>query len=128
MEVKKWKINKDGIIKSVFKVIKTKDIDNLTKDAYNFVMNLSGFIAHYGINGFKYEYKNTADFVKDLQNSYDIKDFNRYRRDKYFSECEQKEYYLTKADILEEISKLVNDINISETSKKIEYIETVLVY
>lgn len=67
--MKKWNLNKRGIISSLKRVIKSKDINNLTSDAYKFVMNMSGFIAHYDIHGFRSEYANVADLVSDLQRS-----------------------------------------------------------
>lgn len=96
----KWKINTKGIIRSVESVLKTGDIDKLTQDAYGFVMNMSGFIAHYDINGFKSEYNNTADLLRELQKSVDVSDAERYINDSWFSNNEQSEYYASKTEIL----------------------------
>ena len=126
--MKKWNINENSIKKSLQSVIKTKDIQKLSKDAYAFTMNLSGFIAHYNIEGFKSEYENVADLVRDLKNSSDIQDSNRYKRDSYFSEGEQKEYYASKSNILEFIAELIKDINISTTNEVVSFNRTVLTY
>ena len=107
MNNKKWVLNKKGIVSSLAKVIKTKDISNLSKDAYNFTMNVDGFIAHYNIEGFKYEYSNVAHLVEGLQNSMDIKDADRYINDRYFSEGNQSEYYKAKSETLNAIKDLI---------------------
>lgn len=114
MNTKKWKINKNGIKKSIESVIKSKDIEKLSKDTYDFTMNLGGFIAHYDINGFKWEYTNTADFVRDLQNSSDIKRPDYYINDRFFSEGEQSEYYADKSEILRFIADIVKDIEVKD--------------
>ena len=101
-------------MKSFEKVVKTKNIDNLSKDAYKFISIASGFIAHYNINGFKCEYQNTADFVRDLQNSMDIKDQSRYLEDPYFCKGDQKEYYADKAEIFKFIAKLVENLEVKD--------------
>lgn len=123
-----WILNKQSIIKSIEKVITTKDIDNLTKDAYDFVMNMSGFIAHYDINGFKSNYENTADLVRDLQDSADLADHNRYTTDSYFSEGEQKLYYADKAEVLKAIKDIVENIKVNNQVVVKQYSESVASY
>ena len=41
------------IVKNFTKVIKSRDINNMTRELYNFLNLYCGFIAHYDINGFK---------------------------------------------------------------------------
>ena len=101
-----WVLNEKGIVKSIENVLKTGDIEKLTKDAYDFVLNLSGFIAHYSYAGFKDYYQNVADFRNDLEESADTHDYIRYIRDPHFGVGEQKEYYAQKAKILEQIATL----------------------
>jgi len=116
MKDKKWTLNKRGIVNSLKRVIKTKNIDHLTLDAYRFVMNISGFIAHYNIHGFKGEYENVADLIADLQRSSDILHSGRYIDDPFFGKGDQAEYYRTKAETLIEIADLISGIKIgSET-------------
>ena len=110
----KWLLNKSGIKQSIARIIKTKDIGALTKDAYDFVINMSGFIAHYNHNGFMSEYNNVADFVRDLQNSSDTQRPDYYTKDGFFSKGEQAEYYADKTEILQfiaEIAFLVADFH-----------------
>lgn len=93
---KKCYLNKNGIKNSIKTVITKKDISKLTQDAYRFTHNISGFIAHYDINGFMHEYQNTADLVKDLQNSSDIKNSDRYITDRFFLKVSRKNTMLIK--------------------------------
>jgi len=104
---KKWSINERGIIRSVEAVLKSGNINKLTKDAYNFVMNISGFIAHYNHQGFMAEYQNVADLWKNLERSCDISDAERYIKDDYFGKGEQKEYYRSKSNILLAIREML---------------------
>jgi len=128
MEVKKWKTNKSGIIKSIEKVVKTKNIDNLSMEAYQFINIASGFIAHYDINGFKYEYQNVADFVRDLQNSMDVKNPSRYLEDPYFSKGDQKEYYADKGEILKFIAELVENLEVKDHEEEYKLTKKVSSY
>lgn len=106
-EIKKWSINEAGIIKSLEAVMKSGDIEKLTKDAYNFTMNISGFIAHYNQGGFMSNYRNVADLINDLENSSDISRPEYYTNDRYFSEGDQREYYASKSRILLAIGEMV---------------------
>jgi len=103
-----WILNGKGIVKSIENVFNSGNIDKLAKDSYNFVMSLSGFIAHYDINGFKNNYVNVRDFLEDLDKSADIRNPKRYIEDKYFSDNEQRVYYAQKAKVLKEIAILCN--------------------
>jgi len=111
METKKWDINKTGIQNSIKRVIEKKDITLLTKDAYRFVHNISGFIAHYDIHGFMHEYQNVADFVQQLQRSSDIKNPDYWLQP--FFQKEQAEYYTAKSEIMHFIADLVKDLEVS---------------
>lgn len=105
--IKEWEINEKGIKSSIERVIKTKDITKLTKSAYKFVMNMSGFIAHYNHEGFMDYYSNVNDFINDLKWSSDTLRPDYYITDRYFSEGEQSEYYASKTRILQHIASLV---------------------
>src|SRR3990167_2794577 len=58
-----------SILRSIERILKHNDMNHLTKDAYDFVNIMGGFIAHYDINGFIAHYSDVRDFVKDLQDS-----------------------------------------------------------
>ena len=123
-DIKKWKLNVNGIAKSIESVLKTGDSDKLTKDAYNFVMNISGFIAHYDINGFKSYYSNTADLLKDLSNSSDCQFPDRYINDSFFSKSEQSAYYSQKTELLKIIRSLCDKYALVALNHEKEEIET----
>ena len=59
--------NVKAILKSVKAVLKNNDSSKLTKEAYNFVNLMFGFIAHYNINGFRNHYVDLRDFVNELE-------------------------------------------------------------
>jgi len=106
--MKKWKLKGDAIIKNIDIVLKTRDIEKLSNTAYEFVRNISGFIAHYDINGFKCEYSNVDDLERGIRESIDTREPNRYIDKGYFSECEQSEYYAEKSRILNHFKNATN--------------------
>jgi hypothetical protein len=107
---KKWAtIKTNSIINNLKKIIKTNDIDHLTKSSYNFFYLLSGFIAHYDLQGFKGYYNNVTNFLNDLKNSSDIKNPNYYIDDKFFQKDDySKDYYTSKSETLQAIKNLIN--------------------
>ena len=61
--------NSKSIINNVKRVIETRDMNNLTKVAYDFIYQQSGFIAHYNYNGFIEYYEDSIEqFILDMQN------------------------------------------------------------
>lgn len=120
METKKWKINEKGIIKSMDAVLKSGDISKLTKDCYNFTMNVSGFIAHYNHQGFMDTYSNTKDLLDDLERSSDL------ARPEYYMEAffqkEQAEYYQAKSRILKAFSEMVTKYKNAGASREEELV------
>jgi len=100
---KKWKVlNTKAIINNLNLVFRTREIDKLNNPTYEFVMNLSGFIAHYDLNGFKAHYHDLRDLIKDLKECSDV------LRPDYCLECDfQKDYYKSKSETLKGILPLV---------------------
>lgn len=104
METKKWKVyNTKAIINNLNLVFKTRDIDKLNGPTYNFLYLLSGFIAHYDINGFKCHYQDLRELIKDLDDCYDIK----YPRLECSEDAVQIDYYKSKAETCRQIKPLV---------------------
>lgn len=104
METKKWKpVNTKAIINNLNLVFKTRDIDKLNGPTYNYLYLLSGFIAHYDINGFKHYYQDLRELIKDLSDSHDI----AYPRVECSSDCLQIDYYNSKYETHLEVKKLV---------------------
>jgi hypothetical protein len=99
-------VNSLYVVKNFKRVIESRDINNMTKELYNFLNLYCGFIAHYDINGFKSVYsapKQLADVF--------IRHFDRDHR--YFSgiyQCHEEPYKetgFTKAEIKMEFNRIV---------------------
>jgi hypothetical protein len=54
------------IVNSFKRVFEKRDIEQLTKQAYNFIMLSSGFIAHYSLYGFRNYYKDVGSLENDI--------------------------------------------------------------
>jgi len=62
-----WPPVKDAAIaRSIERCFRLGSMDHLTLDAYNFVINMDGFIAHYNINGFRAYYSDLRDFADKI--------------------------------------------------------------
>ena len=103
-----WKLNAKGIKTNIAKVISKGDINLLNQDTYKFINILSGFIAHYDIDGFKDYYSNFNTFLDDLRNSFDILNPQRYNYDQFFSKSDQKEYYNQKCEVIQFIADIIS--------------------
>lgn len=57
------------VLNNIKQVLKNKDINKLNKTGYNHLYLLSGFIAHYDINGFKYHYQDLRNLFIDILRS-----------------------------------------------------------
>lgn len=121
-----WILNKKGIEKSIKNIISKNDISYLTKDCYEFLHLLSGFIAHYDINGFADYYQNVAMLINDLQKSSDLSNYTRYITDNYFKNNEQSQYYADKSELLQTIKDIVSNIRLKQVPKTISYTENIL--
>ena len=83
-----------------------QDIHKLNTSGYRFLQSMSGFIAHYNINGFK-EYYTEHDLKTDILNSMDIKRKERYIDDKFFTERD-KDFYQSKYNVLNNLELKLN--------------------
>lgn len=61
--------NSRAILNNLELVFKTNDITKLNKPTYNFVMLMSGFIAHYDLRGFQSYYQDVSQFIGDILSS-----------------------------------------------------------
>lgn len=57
------------IVGNIKKVVLSKNSRNLSKQAYNFVMQASGFIAHYNLYGFQDAYEDTNELATAILNN-----------------------------------------------------------
>jgi len=59
--------NVKAIVGNIEQVFKKHDINKLNKPAYHFISQHMGFIAHYGLHGFRSTYEDLEEFAKNLQ-------------------------------------------------------------
>lgn len=85
------------VLKNVENIFKSRDISKMTKATYKTLYLMSGFIAHYDINGFKHHYSSVSDLARDILRSSDATDPDRYTRDKWFAESYGLLYCQSKA-------------------------------
>jgi hypothetical protein len=112
MTTKKWKpINTTLVVNNIKNIIKTGDISKLKKSTYQFLYIMSGFIAHYDINGFKYHYENVSDLVKDLKDSRDIKYCDYYYEAFFQKDDYSRDYYTSKSKTLKSLADYLETIN-----------------
>lgn len=86
------------IVWSVAKVMKTGDIEHLTKQAYNFLMLSSGFIAHYNLHGFMDYYSDVETLRRDI--------LTNQMNNQWFNFCpgeKDYDYMMQKRDIYNQI-------------------------
>jgi len=96
----KWKpYNVKSILGNVELVFKTGDITKLNQPAYNFIMLMSGFIAHYNLAGFQEAYHNVEDLRKQLDDNSILNDADRDETDGDFERWYGKAYNQSKAEI-----------------------------
>ena len=83
---------KNAIIKNCINA--TQDINVLSKQGYNFLYLSSGFIAHYDINGFKFEYEEPGKLKQEIL---DYQGINQYKN--FSPRDENYDYYMQKKEI-----------------------------
>ncbi len=66
------------IVGNIRKVMQTGNSENLTKQAYNFLYQSSGFIAHYNLYGFQGTYSNVAELAADILNNKSSNQWNNF--------------------------------------------------
>lgn len=83
-----------AILKSLKQVFEGADMRYLTNDAYKFIINYCGFIAHYSLHGFRAYYGEKLDeLVEQISTcNNDHREFDRYTRDKWFTQQYGEEY------------------------------------
>jgi len=94
------------VVKSFQKVIESRNMEEMTKELYDFLNLYCGFIAHYNIHGFRQVYAAPRDFTDVF-----IRHFDRDHR--YFNStyrCHEESYRdtgFTKAEIKQEFFRIV---------------------
>lgn len=64
--------NVSAVLRNIESVFKNQNIYKLNKAGYNFLYLMSGFIAHYNLNGFKCVYKNLDLLLQDIKEALPI--------------------------------------------------------
>ena len=94
------------VVKNFRKVIENRDINNMTKELYNFLNLYCGFIAHYDINGFKSVYCTPKQFADVFIRHFDCE--HRYFNGIYpYHEEPYKQTGFTKAEIKRGFCRIV---------------------
>lgn len=91
------------IVNNVRKVMLTGDTENLTKQAYDFLYQAPGFIAHYDLYGFRGYYENANKLADDIVANQNINQWRNFRpgeRD-YEYQMAKKECYNAICKMLE---------------------------
>ena len=103
--------NSKAILKNLKQVIEQENIELLSKSAYNFLYLMSGFIAHYDLGGFQYNYRNVDDLIEDISRSADYKDPDRGIRDPFFKNSYGDAYPESKCEILRGLHDILAPYN-----------------
>lgn len=90
------------IVNSFKRVFEQNDIDQLTKQAYNFIYLASGFIAHYNLYGFRETYRNVSDLKTDILRNAGMNQWSNFREGE-----RNYEYYMQKKEIYNKILDLI---------------------
>jgi hypothetical protein len=109
MTNKKWDtLNAKTISNNIKKILDTGDITKMTNPTYKFIRDISGFIAHFDIQGFQHEYQNVEKLRNDLNKSRDLQRPNYYIEDSFFQKDEHsKDYYTSKSETLNAIKNIL---------------------
>ena len=93
------------IVSSVSKVMKTGNIQNLSKAAYNYLYLCSGFIAHFNHAGFKSTYSNVEKLRHHILQNKANNQWNNFRAGE-----KDYEYYMQKKSIYNELCKVCQNV------------------
>lgn len=107
-------INKaKAVVRCIRKVAQEKNIDFLTRPAYQFITLKLGFIAHYDLSGFREVYRDLREFFSRLQTSeysndkdYNIRWADRQENDSDFNKWYGEENQKNTAWTIREIVKI----------------------
>jgi len=107
MELKPYDVK--NILSNIELVLKTANIEKLSKKSYGFISIMCGFIAHYDLSGFQAHYAELQDLIEKLKGSLPIEKDTCLRdvNDKPKYNGYGLPYCQSKLDIVEGIEKLV---------------------
>jgi hypothetical protein len=99
-------INTQTVLRNLGAVLRTRDIAKLSRTGYTFLSLMSGFIAHYDLQGFRAYYANVDDLALDIAESCDLAGAERYITDSLFT-SKDAAYYRSKYETLAGLRELV---------------------
>ncbi len=95
------------VVRNFKKVIESRDINNMTKELYEFLNLYCGFIAHYNIGGFKSVYSPPKQFADVFIRHFDSD--HRYFNGIYpYHEEPYRDTGFTKAEVKREFFRIVD--------------------
>lgn len=112
--------NIHSIAKSVEQVLKTNDIEKLTKQAYDFINQQPGFIAHYNHAGFKDYYGEVSTLADDIIASCASTDPGYWMED-YFINQYGFDYCYSKTETMRKLRALADDHKRSFTVYRVPF-------
>ena len=98
------------IVGNIRKVVTFGLSDNLTKQAYNFLYQASGFIAHYNLRGFQGAYENTDELAVAILNNKANNQWGNFREGE-----DLYDYYMSKAKCYNAICDMLEDLGYKAT-------------
>ena len=98
------------IVGNIRKVMTTRDSKNLSKQAYNFLYQASGFIAHYNLYGFQGAYEDVGQLALKILDNKDNNQWGNFREGEDFYD-----YYMSKKDCYNAICKMLEDLGYKAT-------------
>ena len=123
-------VKTNSILKSAERIFKHNDINFLTNEAYKFIMNLSGFIAHYDLHGFRATYADVRELRDQLDNEFFLSDAKRDENDgdfkKWYGDTYNKSVAETKRGLValtREYKDHINGAGNTKDNDKWELIE-----
>lgn len=94
------------IVLSFRNVFQRNEISKLTKSAYNFIYQASGFIAHYDIWGFRAHYADVESLKQDILDNQSMNQWRNFRPGE-----RDYDYYMQKREIYNMIVEEVEEAN-----------------
>jgi hypothetical protein len=98
------------IVGNIRKVMTTDDSRNLSKQAYNFLYQASGFIAHYNLHGFQDEYGCVEQLAANILNNKPNNQWGNFREGEDYYD-----YYMSKKECYNAICKMLEDLGYKAT-------------
>lgn len=94
------------IVSSFRKIFLKRDVSYLTKSAYDFIYQSSGFIAHYNIFGFQDHYADVQSLKNDILRNKSMNQWSNFQPGE-----RDYDYYMQKRDIYNMIVEEVEESN-----------------